>query len=196
MLLLSVLLPLFIWAALVWLAYTCHVFLKQRSCAQQNGCKESTKISQESFIGYAMIRESFDAFKNSKYLQIGKERFDELGDTFTFRQLGKLGVNTNDPINVKAILSSQFHDFGVGQKRSKVFDPLIGHGILTADGYSWEKARKLVRPSFAKGYVDDAGYSTTNQPQPLAADWLVAYVTSAQIGWLAGCKRGCLDWLN
>jgi len=45
--------------------------------------------------------------------------------------------------------------FGVGKRRAEAFEPLIGHGIFTADGASWEKARKLVRPSFSRGQLDD-----------------------------------------
>lgn len=102
-----------------------------------------------------MLRDSFEALRSSTYLRLGTQRFEENGDTFTFTQLGKLGILTNDPINVKAILSSQFQDFGVGKRRAEAFEPLIGHGIFTADGASWDKARKLVRPSFSRGQLDD-----------------------------------------
>ena len=57
-----------------------------------------------------MLRDSFEALRNSKYLQLGRQRFDENGDTFAFKQIGKLGVLTNDPVNVKAILSIQFQN--------------------------------------------------------------------------------------
>jgi cytochrome P450 len=102
-----------------------------------------------------MLRDSFRALQRSTYLRLGKQRFEENGDTFAFRQLGSLGILTNDPINVKAILSGQFQDFGVGKRRADAFEPLIGHGIFTADGESWDKARKLVRPSFSRGQLDD-----------------------------------------
>jgi cytochrome P450 len=155
MLSLSVLLPLIFWVVFVWLARTCHFYLKQRSHAKSHGCEEPTKLRQESFIGYGMLRDSFQALRTSTYLRLGKQRFEENGDTFAFKQLGKLGVLTNDPVNVKAILSSQFQDFGVGRRRAEAFEPLIGHGIFTADGASWDKARKLVRPSFSRGQLDD-----------------------------------------
>jgi cytochrome P450 len=155
MLSLSIFLPLSIWGGVVWLAYTCNVYLNRRSHAKAQGCEEPTTLQQESFLGYGMLRDSFQALRNATYLRLGKQRFDENGDTFAFKQLGKFGVLTNDPINVKAILSSQFQDFGVGKRRAEAFEPLIGHGIFTADGASWEKARKLVRPSFARGQLDD-----------------------------------------
>jgi len=103
-------LPLAIWASVVWLAYTCNVYLKRRSHAKSRGCEEPKRLLQESFLGYGMLRDSFEALRNSKYLQLGRQRFDENGDTFAFKQIGKLGVLTNDPVNVKAILSIQFQN--------------------------------------------------------------------------------------
>ncbi|GAB7332322.1 hypothetical protein MBLNU13_g04151t1 [Cladosporium sp. NU13] len=155
MLSLSIFLPLFIWAAIVWLAYIYSIHLQRKSHAKSHGCEEPTTLQQESLLGYGMLRDSFEALRNSTYLRLGKQRFDENGDTFAFKQMGKLGILTNDPINVKAILSTQFQDFGVGKRRAEAFEPLIGHGIFTADGASWEKARKLVRPSFSRGQLDD-----------------------------------------
>jgi cytochrome P450 len=151
----SILPFLLVWTTLVWCAYTTHLYLKRRSYAKHHGCKEPPALTQESFIGYRMLKESFAALRTSSYLRLGKQRFDENGDTFAFKQIGKLGILTNDPINVKAILSSQFQDYGVGKRRAEAFEPLIGHGIFTADGPAWEKARKLVRPSFARGQLDD-----------------------------------------
>lgn len=151
----SAALVLLLWSLLVWIIYTIHISCKRRSFARQHGCKEPISLKQESTIGYNMLRDSFEALRSSSYLTLGKRRFDENGDTFAFKQLGKLGILTNDPANVKAILSSQFRDFGVGKRRAEAFEPLIGHGIFTADGAAWEKARKLVRPSFGRGQLDD-----------------------------------------
>ena len=155
MLSLSIFLPLSIWAGVVWLAYIYNIYLRRKSHAKSHGCEEPTTLQQESFLGYGMLRDSFEALRTSTHLQLGKQRFDENGDTFAFKQMGKLGVLTNDPVNVKAILSTQFQDFGVGKRRAEAFEPLIGHGIFTADGASWEKARRLVKPSFSRGQLDD-----------------------------------------
>lgn len=155
MLSLSLFLPLSIWASIVWLAYTYNAHQNRKSHAKSHGCETPKTLQQESFLGYGMLRASFEALRTSTYLRLGKQRFDENGDTFAFKQLGKLGVLTNDPTNVKAILSTQFQDFGVGKRRAEAFEPLIGHGIFTADGASWEKARRLVKPSFSRGQLDD-----------------------------------------
>ncbi|KAM0702298.1 hypothetical protein Q7P35_011208 [Cladosporium inversicolor] len=155
MLSLSIFLPLSIWAGVIWLAYTYNAHQKRKSHAKSHGCEPPTILQQESLLGYGMLRASFEALRTSTYLRLGKQRFDENGDTFAFKQMGKLGVLTNDPINVKAVLSTQFQDFGVGKRRAEAFEPLIGHGIFTADGASWEKTRRLVKPSFSRGQLDD-----------------------------------------
>lgn len=146
---------LFVWCVLVWSAHALHVFLKRRSFARRQGCQKPKTLEQESVLGYRMLRDSFQALRSSTYLSLGRRRFEAIGNTFSFKQLGRVGILTNDPTNVKAILSSQFQDFGVGKRRAEAFEPLIGHGIFTADGAAWEKARKLVRPSFARGQLDD-----------------------------------------
>lgn len=38
--------------------------------------------------------------------------------------------NTIDPENVKAVLATNFKDFGLGQ-RQRAFGPLLGQGIFT-----------------------------------------------------------------
>lgn len=64
-------------------------------------------------------------------------------------------INTIDPGNVQAMLAKQFDDFGVGSERKAAFDPLIGHGIFTADGPAWQEARKLIRPCFDRKEMYD-----------------------------------------
>jgi len=46
-------------------------------------------------------------------------------------------------------------DFGVGKQRADAFEPLIGHGIFTADGEDAARLRKLVKPCFAWGRSDN-----------------------------------------
>jgi hypothetical protein len=57
----SILLPLSVWAVFAFFAYTCHNHLKWKSHAQRDGCKEPITLQQESFLGYGMLRDSFEA---------------------------------------------------------------------------------------------------------------------------------------
>jgi hypothetical protein len=53
---------------------------------------------------------------------------------------GKLFVNTSDPEIVKALLATNFKDFGLGTRRRSM-GPLLGQGIFTSDGATWEHSR-------------------------------------------------------
>lgn len=54
--------------------------------------------------------------------------------------MGQTFYSTTDPENIKAILATNFKDFGLG-KRLETFGPLLGKGIFTSDGPAWEHSR-------------------------------------------------------
>ncbi|KAK0724222.1 cytochrome P450 [Lasiosphaeris hirsuta] len=57
------------------------------------------------------------------------------------------GYFTTDPVNIEAIISTNFEDYGLGSRRS-AFLPLIGEGIFSQDGQAWMRSRELVRRQF------------------------------------------------
>lgn len=92
--------------------------------------------------------------------------------TWSSTAMGRVFVNTIDPENIKAILATNFNDFGLGH-RLHTFGPLLGSGIFTTDGTHWEHSRvrintchfgaitessvsqALVRPNFSKAQIQD-----------------------------------------
>ncbi|GES57117.1 cytochrome P450 [Aspergillus terreus] len=64
-----------------------------------------------------------------------------------------------DPANIKAVLSTSFADWGVGQRRLKQFGPFLGLGIFTADGPPWSSARSLLRPVFTRPQVGNLQFT-------------------------------------
>lgn len=79
------------------------------------------------------------------------------GDCYTFRThiLGGSDILTADPRNVQAILATQFNDFGMGAQRSTNLRVVLGRSIFAVDGAEWHRARKVVRPIFARENVAD-----------------------------------------
>ena len=76
--------------------------------------------------------------------------------TFTVFVLGNIRVIfTADPENIKAILTTQFNDYGKGEKFHKEWEPFLGDGIFTTDGAQWHDARQLIRPMFVRERVGD-----------------------------------------
>ena len=64
-------------------------------------------------------------------------------------------ILTADPENVKAMLATQFREWGKGKMLSDAFMPFLGNGILSTDGEQWHDARGLMRPLFMRERVSD-----------------------------------------
>lgn len=73
-------------------------------------------------------------------------------DTFQTRILGSKKLVTRDPENIKAMLSTQFEDFGIGYRHGQ-FKPLLGDGIFTVSGERWKHSRAILRPQFTREQV-------------------------------------------
>lgn len=65
---------------------------------------------------------------------------------------GVLRIITNEPENIKAILSTQFDDFTLGTRHGN-FYPLLGDGIFTLDHEGWKLSRAMLRPQFVREQV-------------------------------------------
>lgn len=64
-------------------------------------------------------------------------------------------IFTADPENIKAILATQFQDFGKGKQFHDDWKPFLGDSIFTTDGQQWHNSRQLIRPQFLKNRVTD-----------------------------------------
>jgi hypothetical protein len=113
-----------------------------------HGCKPEHKLPQwDRLIGFGLYRARRQAFANHRVLATIKERHRDNGPTYSSVTLGLKFVHTVDPENVKAILATNFNDFGLGV-RYETFGALLGRGIFTSDGAAWEHSRVgiLFRP--------------------------------------------------
>ena len=64
-------------------------------------------------------------------------------------------IFTADPENIKAILTSQFSDYGKGEHFHSEWEEMLGDSIFTTDGSQWHDARQLIRPMFIRERVGD-----------------------------------------
>ena len=75
--------------------------------------------------------------------------------TFEFWVAGDRLIFTAEPDNVKAILATQFGDYGKGKDFNNEWHPFLGDSIFSTDGKLWHDSRQLIRPQFAKDRVSD-----------------------------------------
>ena len=64
-------------------------------------------------------------------------------------------VLTEDPENIRALLATQFKDFGKGEHFHRDWHEFLGDSIFTTDGDQWHRSRQLIRPQFIKDRVSD-----------------------------------------
>lgn len=64
-------------------------------------------------------------------------------------------IFTADPENIKAILATQFQDYGKGKPFHEDWKDFLGDSIFTTDGEEWHSSRNLIRPQFVKTRVSD-----------------------------------------
>lgn len=126
---------------LLVLASKVQNYLEAQAFAQKNGTQPARKLPQwEQWVGIQNVLEMLRAAKNHGILELGLRRYTAMGKTFETKALGKTFTHTIDPENIKTVLSTNFKDFGVGQ-RIDTLGPLLGSGIFTTDGAAWEHSR-------------------------------------------------------
>lgn len=75
--------------------------------------------------------------------------------TLEARAVNQRIVLTADPENIKAILATQFSDFGKGEPFHRDWMDFLGDSIFTTDGDMWHNSRQLIRPQFTRDRVSD-----------------------------------------
>jgi hypothetical protein len=124
---------------------------RHRQLARSLSCKPPHIASSGPFGLVAFYRVT-QAVKKKLWLPWVEGEFREHGTTFVRPVLGRSMYLTCEPENLKAILATQFTDFGLGN-RYQHFLPLLGDGIFTLDGNGWSHSRALLRPQFSREQV-------------------------------------------
>ena len=109
---------------------------------------------------YRRFKRSLAAMKEEKRMEILAERLRDFGhpnnpNTVLGPLLFRWSLITTDPENIKAILATQFADYGKGEKFNGEFAPFLGNSIFTTDDVLWHNSRTLLRPQFIKDRVSD-----------------------------------------
>ena len=69
--------------------------------------------------------------------------------------VGRRCIFTADPENIKAILATQFTDYGKGEPFHREWKAFLGDSIFVTDLDQWHSSRQLIRPQFIKDRVSD-----------------------------------------
>lgn len=87
------------------------------------------------------------------------KRFEQYGDTYHVDEGGGSHLLvTRDPEVLRDLLVNRAADFQKAGSATDRLKPVLGHGLLTADGELWKRQRRLMQPHFHRKVI--AGYAT------------------------------------
>lgn len=130
--------------------------LNRRKFVQKHGCKAPAKYPhKDPVFGLDMLWGTIRAVKSKSYMARIRHLHQQSGNTYSSHYLLSPIIHTIEPDNLKAVLSTNFKDYGISPARKEAFLPLFGQSILVSDGALWEHSRGLLRPSFARSQVGD-----------------------------------------
>ncbi|PWY75532.1 cytochrome P450 [Aspergillus heteromorphus CBS 117.55] len=145
-------------ASALLVAFKTFQFLHQtyhdRKTAKALGCQPPPAIPTGP-LGIPGFLRMLTAVKEKRWVEYISQFYETFGHTFTQVSIGGVEMyGTAEPENIKALLATQFQDFGLGSRHREFF-PLLGNGIFTLDGAGWTHARGLLRPQFTRDQVAD-----------------------------------------
>ena len=143
-------------ASLYFLTSHISALRARQILSQQHGCKPCPKQPlKDPFLGLDALYDALKAVKSKTFLQNRRQLYSTYGNTYSSRLSTTPLINTIEPENFKALLSTNFKDYVVGSPRRDAFFPFIGNSILLVDGAEWEHSRALLRPSFSRSQIAD-----------------------------------------
>ncbi|CAG8957897.1 hypothetical protein HYFRA_00000237, partial [Hymenoscyphus fraxineus] len=117
---------------------------------KRKGCQPSAaKLLYKWPLALDVLRDGFKAGREKRLLQFFTKHFGQLRPTAEVNILGGTGYVTQDPENIRTILSTKFQDFHLGP-RCLAMRAMIGEGIFTQDGPAWKHSREVLRKQFMR----------------------------------------------
>ena len=134
-----------------------YVFLKLRNwiyyCRERRrrGCSEPpTYRHRDPFLGLDLSIVEKRVYQDGHVFAWNKDLFRRYGRTYQVNSLGTRVIRTMDKENIKSILATNFHNFGLEPIREGSARPFFDQGINTTDGTFWEYCRAMVKPTFSR----------------------------------------------
>ncbi|KAJ0415007.1 cytochrome P450 [Aspergillus carlsbadensis] len=155
----SVILVLLGFLILMVVVYRCRIYqheLRVNEIVTAKGCLPPRKWCSLWPLGLDLLVKAFEYDRRQQILKFFLEVVAQSGTTFEQSLLLARGIDTIEPRNIQALLSTQFTDFGLGL-RPQTFSPLLGSGIFTQDGALWRHSRELLRPQFMANRLTNFG---------------------------------------
>ncbi|KAI4209216.1 MAG: hypothetical protein LQ351_007832 [Letrouitia transgressa] len=153
-LIIFILVTLALWRFAILPAY--RQYSVRRTKIHQHGCQPPPSLPRKDPIfGVDVAFRMFQSYRSGQRSATFKAQHEQYGPTFQSVALGKTRIFTIDPANLRAIFSTNFHDWGVQPLRLGPWGPMLGKGVMNMDGLFWKHSREMVQPLFRREQAFD-----------------------------------------
>lgn len=135
--------------AFLLLIFRLYKSYRDHKLRHSNGCEPPlTYPHRDGILGAGHIAKLIKAKRNHWLPTAFTQIFDDTGpevNTVGLYMIGKKSYWTRDAENIRAIMSSQFSDWGLPPARKLTFATCLGGGIFGVDGPEWEHSRAATK---------------------------------------------------
>lgn len=140
------------------LAYVLRaVFMRRlmREKRRRLGCASPPKYPHRLPWGLDLHRSQLAAAKKGGFNRFSVEMFNRYGSTYESTLMGTSYIHTRSIENLREFLAFKHNDYQKQPFQRTAFLPLVGPGLLSAQGSAWRRSRDLVTPLFKRAEVGD-----------------------------------------
>jgi cytochrome P450 len=119
--------------------------------------KYAHQIQSKVPLGIGFLYSMVKAVKAQKNFEFWRDNIFGASGKWTVetRIMNERTIFTADPRNIKAMLATQFSDYGKGAAFHAMWKDFLGNSIFATDGERWSASRKLIRPQFTRDRLSD-----------------------------------------
>jgi cytochrome P450 len=96
--------------------------------------------------------------------------FDEYGDAVAFRMANRRGILLSHPDDIERVLVTENRRFGKNFAL-RLMRPLLGNGLILAEGDAWLRQRRLIQPAFSKQQIESYAPAMVEATCGLVSGW-------------------------
>jgi cytochrome P450 len=111
---------------------------------------------KDPILGLDLFLQALPHLKSHTVSQWMSKRMRTYGHTHFHRALGEWIILTDEPLNIKGALATNFNDWPIGGPRLAAALPILGpNSVFTSNGQAWHINRAMIRPAFDRNLVSD-----------------------------------------
>ncbi|MGI8977983.1 MAG: cytochrome P450 [Pirellulaceae bacterium] len=96
--------------------------------------------------------------------------FDEYGDAAAFRLANRRGILLSHPDDIERVLVTENRRFEKNFAL-RLLRPLLGNGLILAEGDAWLRQRRLIQPAFSKQQIESYAPAMVEATKGVVAPW-------------------------